>query len=194
VHSRPHICGHQLHFDSDETRIEAGGSPQHPVLTCVLYLSEAGIGGPTVLTNQRLAGDLATKSWMVAPEANRLLIFDARFLHGVLPGVGPTKDVEDRRTTLMVGFWRSLESKDKGNDGIGAGQSFPNLNTTNFTWPREMPYKEEFNALESSSESRQAKKSRSLDSYRYVEPFWKLLNPEDQFHRDDAYSGFFQGF
>jgi len=38
VHSRPHSNGHQLHFDSDETRIMAGRTPQHPIVSTVLYL------------------------------------------------------------------------------------------------------------------------------------------------------------
>lgn len=191
-----------MHFDSDETRIEAGGSPQHPVLTCVLYLSEAGTGGPTVLTNQLLAGQtLATKAWMVAPEANRLLIFDARFLHGVIPGTGPTTSCQARRTTLMVGFWRSLEAKEKGNDGIGAGQSFPSLATTQFRWPKEMLAREDFrdiatDIVPTTNNNRDSDNSivKSLDSYRYVEPFWKPLHPEDSMHSHDAYRSFFQGF
>ena len=32
VHNRPHASGHQLHFDSDETRIEEGGKPRHQLL------------------------------------------------------------------------------------------------------------------------------------------------------------------
>ena len=44
VHTRPHSNGHQLHFDSDETRIEAGRSPAHPIVSTVLFLSE-DIGG-----------------------------------------------------------------------------------------------------------------------------------------------------
>jgi hypothetical protein len=38
VHSRPHSNGHQLHFDSDETRIMGGRTPQHPLVSTVLYL------------------------------------------------------------------------------------------------------------------------------------------------------------
>ncbi|KAJ1411196.1 hypothetical protein B484DRAFT_311538, partial [Ochromonadaceae sp. CCMP2298] len=37
VHSRPHCSGHQLHFDSDETRLLAGSSPRHPLVSTVLY-------------------------------------------------------------------------------------------------------------------------------------------------------------
>jgi len=48
VHTRPHSNGHQLHFDSDETRIEAGQSAAHPIVSCVLFLSE-GIGGDAII-------------------------------------------------------------------------------------------------------------------------------------------------
>lgn len=71
VHSRPHINGHQLHFDSDETRIQTGaGKVQHPIVSCVLFVT-AGVGGPTVVTNQRITGALATKGWLAEPKTNR---------------------------------------------------------------------------------------------------------------------------
>ncbi len=124
MHSRPHVNGHQLHYDSDETRTEGGLSPRHPICSTVLYLSE-GIGGPTLATNQRLSQDnncaLASKGWMVAPKINRLVTFDASVLHGVLPGRGiPSRAgnrddnagavagavAPPRRLTFMVGFWR----------------------------------------------------------------------------------------
>ncbi len=48
VHTRPHSNGHQLHYDSDETRIEAGRSPAHPIVSTVLFLSD-DIGGKNIL-------------------------------------------------------------------------------------------------------------------------------------------------
>jgi hypothetical protein len=93
----------------------------------------------------------------------------------------------------MVGFWRSLEAKEKGNDGIGAGQSFPNLQSTHFTWPQEMLAREDFQDI-LEKDDHVTKKAKSLDSYRFVEPFWKLLNPEDRIEKNDSYRSFFQGF
>lgn len=88
VHSRPHSCGHQFHFDSDETLIYAGKKAQHPIMSCVLYLtpdSDGGesVGGPTVVTNQTLQSEgLATEGFMFLPRENRMVTFDARYLHG----------------------------------------------------------------------------------------------------------------
>ena len=62
-----------LTYDSDETGIESGGAPMHPICSCVLYLDVAddsaegsvegsrgsrgsSIGGPTLVTNQKLSG------------------------------------------------------------------------------------------------------------------------------------------
>lgn len=90
VHSRPHSCGHQFHFDSDETLICAGHKAQHPVMTCILYLtpdagSDLSIGGPTVVTNQTLQSEgLATEGIMFLPKENRMIVFDAKYLHGRL--------------------------------------------------------------------------------------------------------------
>ena len=52
VHLRPHSNGHQLHFDSDETAIEHGQQPRHPIVSSVLFVSDDAIGGPTLVTNQ----------------------------------------------------------------------------------------------------------------------------------------------
>ena len=78
---RPHTSGHQLHFDSDETAIEGGKLPQHPIVSSVLFVS-GEIGGPTLVTNQKLNGPLATDGWLVPPKKNRLVTFDAQYLHG----------------------------------------------------------------------------------------------------------------
>ena len=115
VHSRPHTSGHQLHFDSDETRIADGGTPQHPICSCILYLEEDGtIGGPTLVTDQTLQGGMATQGWMCFPKMGRLVAFDATMLHGVIPGRGPNPDPSKRRLTFMVGFWRKIEAVDRG--------------------------------------------------------------------------------
>jgi hypothetical protein len=49
VHTRPHSSGHQLHFDSDETSLETGGAPQHPLLSTVVFVNN-DLGGPTLIT------------------------------------------------------------------------------------------------------------------------------------------------
>ena len=47
-------------------------------------------------------GSEASRCWAAAPRANRLLAFDGRALHGVLPGAGAAPG---RRVTFMVNFW-----------------------------------------------------------------------------------------
>lgn len=114
VHTRPHCSGHQLHFDSDETLIEDSlrrkrtAAPKHPIASAVLYLSD-NVGGPTLVTDQVLGGPLATKGWLCAPREGRLAAFDAKYLHGVLPGRGlPPADTGSncRRLTFMVALRR----------------------------------------------------------------------------------------
>ena len=150
VHSRPHCCGHQLHYDSDESRIEAGGTPNHPVATVVLYLSQDEIGGPTMISDQLLNQSMGENTWLVHPKENRIVVFNAKYLHGVIPGVGPipTGNIHDRRLTLMIGFWKALEATDKGLDHVGAGQPYPMTRTmekdggkTQFSWPMEFQSK-----------------------------------------------------
>lgn len=107
VHTRVHSSGHQLHYDSDETVTEAGGAPRHPLASAVLYLDEDDpdglpTGGPTLVTNQRLGGGLATEGYLCYPRAGRLCVFDAQYLHGVLPGRGPMPRAGRRRLTFMV--------------------------------------------------------------------------------------------
>jgi len=50
AHCRRHAEGHQLHLDSLD---EGKGYVRHPLVSCVLYLSESqGVGGPTLMTDQ----------------------------------------------------------------------------------------------------------------------------------------------
>jgi hypothetical protein len=129
AHARPHSLGHQLHYDSEN---EGQGKVRHPLLSSVLYLS-GEVGGPTLLTNQKLGGDLADKGWMIFPKVNRLGVFDANHLHGVIPGKGVTKSIHDRRITFMIGFWDEITVRNE--DGIGASRPFPQ----NAPWIEEIP-------------------------------------------------------
>jgi hypothetical protein len=151
VHSRPHSCGHQLHFDSDETFIEDGGAPTHPLVSCVVYLEEGDTpcGGPTLVTDQVLGGRLATEGWLCAPARGRTLLFDAKYLHGVVPGrgVGPacTPDVKTtaaghgrRRLSFMVGFWRKLRARQRGPGNPGPGQDYPAKGSPRSSWRDDM--------------------------------------------------------
>lgn len=80
-----------------------------------------------MISDQILDQSIGSQAWVVSPKENRLFVFNAKYLHGVMPGVGsiPTGKIDDRRLTFMVGFWRTIEAKDKGKDCIGAGQPYP---------------------------------------------------------------------
>lgn len=54
----------------------------------MLYLSGGGVGGPTLMTDQTLGGTdgLARRGWFCHARVNRLCVFKADYLHGVVPG------------------------------------------------------------------------------------------------------------
>ncbi len=59
---------------------------RNPIVSTIVYLSE-GSGGPTLMTTQHIADKtLAARGWLAFPKLNRLVAFDAEYLHGVIPG------------------------------------------------------------------------------------------------------------
>ena len=40
--------------------------------------TQEGVGGPTLVTDQTLGGNIATKGWISHPKTNRLVLFDAK--------------------------------------------------------------------------------------------------------------------
>lgn len=107
------------------------------------------------MTNQTIMDkQLATKGWLAYPKTNRLVMFDAQYLHGVIPGKGlnpfPQRPLPDnnasvfqecsntRRLTFMVGFWDKISATPRGTDCPGPGQPFPIVEDTKYTWPAEM--------------------------------------------------------
>lgn len=157
VHTRPHSSGHQLHFDSDETRTQSTGDAAHPLVSLVLYVGENAdmVGGPTLITDQTLQSQrLAEKGWLCFPKTNRALAFDAKYLHGVVPGKGACADVNGRRLSFMVGFWASIQSTQRAGGLPGPGQLLPfpaveahdplrpNANAS-LRWPALMPLQPE---------------------------------------------------
>lgn len=118
AHNRPHASGHQLHFDSDD---EGRGGVRNPIISTILYLTDNSCGGPSLVTNQTLVDtELASQGWLAHPKKARLVAFDGRVLHGVIPGKGQGSQ---RRVTLMFAFWRDIKVR-KGNTP-GAARSFP---------------------------------------------------------------------
>lgn len=87
AHCRPHGTGHQLHFDSDD---EGRAGVRNPMVSCALYLT-SDIGGPTLVTDQAIGSSrLAQRGWATLPHTNRLLMFNGKYLHGVVRLHAPT--------------------------------------------------------------------------------------------------------
>lgn len=145
THCRQHSSGHQLHFDSDNEGKDTAGKPcvQHPIISTVLYLTptperntddSAVVGGPTLVTTQKLGDNLADSGWLASPQENRLVMFDGRVLHGVVPGRGHIpKAASDRRVTFMIAFWEELSSQEDLEGKPGSSQPLPILRNGH-TW------------------------------------------------------------
>ena len=90
------------------------GGVRNPIVSSALFLTSR-VGGPTLVTDQSIsAGGLAERGWATLPHANRLLMFDGRHLHGVIPGrgVAPAQSgTPSRRISLMVAFWPSIRER-----------------------------------------------------------------------------------
>ncbi|KAJ3101500.1 hypothetical protein HDU97_001315 [Phlyctochytrium planicorne] len=154
AHCRPHCDGHQLHFDSDDEGRErmGDGRPHHPIVSSVLYLTDGGVdidgmedddedasgvlGGPTLVTNQRIGDGLADRGWLVFPKVNRYTVFDGSVLHGVVPGRGVWPNHLDRRVTFMVAFWDDINVKSVPGEIPGSSRPYPYSRLSKFTWPR----------------------------------------------------------
>jgi hypothetical protein len=157
AHSRDHASGHQLHFDTDEARIKRGDGIHTPIISTVLFVS-AEVGGPTLVMDQSVVQErgLAESGALVYPKPNRLAMFDGSLLHGkvvlghsheypaptdvsmatgVLPGRGPSPVPQGKRTTFMVGFWESMESRPFNGECPGPGMRMPS-DDDGVQWPR----------------------------------------------------------
>lgn len=131
AHNRPHASGHQMHFDSDD---EGRGGVRNPIISTILYITE-GAGGPSLVTNQKLTdSNVATQGWVAHPRSQRLVVFDGRYLHGVVPGKGVR---DGRRVTLMMAFWDDIRIRD--GDGPGSARPFPTptINVTS-SWASQL--------------------------------------------------------
>ena len=77
-----------------------------------------------MVTNQKLGdSQLATKGWMAHAKRKRLVAFDGKVLHGVIPGKGVTEDKTNRRVTVMLAFWEHIQVREE--PGFGSARPFP---------------------------------------------------------------------
>jgi hypothetical protein len=129
-HNRPHSTGHQLHFDSDNEGL--GEKIKNPLVSTILYLNETAVegeeivGGPSLITNQLLTSTSIkrTKGWLAYPQPCRLVAFDGKVLHGVIPGKGYVGEGK-RRVTLMIAFWKHIQIRKPKKDTSGETMILP---------------------------------------------------------------------
>lgn len=131
AHNRPHPSGHQCHFDSDD---EGAGGVRNPIISTILYVS-ADSGGPSVVTTQRLDHHhLAERGYLSHPVRKRLVAFDGKVLHGVVPGKGKSPVSGGRRVTVMFAFWKHIQIRHE--NAPGSARSFP-LNSS-LRWVKQL--------------------------------------------------------
>lgn len=194
-HKRDESSGfaHQLHFDLDENSLQSykdqvvsqqmkddqsSGSTKdsenclredlHPLVSAVLYLSEQKHAAPTLVTDQTLdAGSVATQAWLCHPAENRLLLFDGKLLHGVVPFLPPKEKTKKSalnsesspRITIMMGFWAKDFNNVPSTSKLGPNMAMPTFSSQHnkktegekksaATWPSLL------SAVESSSNGR----------------------------------------
>ena len=98
----------------------------HPYVSSVLYLDDGGSSGaPTLVMDQQLDGNRSDCAWTCAPKTGRLLLFNGRLLHGVVPHIHPDRIAGPRgpRLTLMIGWWgRHVHTVP-----YAAGRQLPNM-------------------------------------------------------------------
>mmetsp|Transcript_25399 Transcript_25399/g.53113 ORF Transcript_25399/g.53113 Transcript_25399/m.53113 type:complete len:443 (-) Transcript_25399:2-1330(-) len=143
AHNRPHASGHQMHFDSDD---EGRGGIRNPIISTIIYITAEGAtkkvnatGGPSLVTNQKLSDiRLASKGWMAHPKQKRLVAFDGRYLHGVVPGKGFQ---QGRRVTLMLAFWENIKIRE--GHGPGSARPFPDNNLPEWAQHLVAPFDED---------------------------------------------------
>lgn len=135
AHNRPHPSGHQCHFDSDDEGI---GGVRNPLVSTIVYVS-ADSGGPSFVTSQRLEHDhLAERGYLSHPKPRRLVAFDGKVLHGVVPGKGKCPVDEGRRVTVMFAFWKHIDVR--WEDNPGAARPFPL--TSKHKWVNQLLFKD----------------------------------------------------
>ena len=188
AHCRPHATGHQLHFDSDNEGHTHGGA-RHPIASAVLYLS-GDVGGPTLVTDQASTStELAEQGWAVAPATNRLLVFDARYLHAVVPGRGPPPrqphtGAQRKRTSLMVAFWREIRTRPAAEPG--AARPFPRVADG---WPTLFDWDDDTAEAGNAAPPRDPPPAASW----HVRPIWEPVGAQGD-GRMPEYDECFQGF
>ena len=85
------------------------------------------------MTTQRMRSKcLAERGWLCHAVPNRLVVFNGKVLHGVIPGKGVASR---RRVTVMFAFWKDIQERGGSEEcGFGAARVFP----TKPDWARRL--------------------------------------------------------
>ena len=186
AHNRPHASGHQLHFDSDD---EGRGGIRNPIISTILYIADGDddiAGGPSMVTNQKLSDEkLASKGWMSSPKPYRLVAFDGRYLHGVVPGKGTQ---QGRRVTLMFAFWDDIKIR----RGLGKGSARPFPKNVLPPWASKLTKPMDENAAKTDNVYTNCKTTEPIELDRVYETLEGKAWKKNQ--KMPAYDEVFQGF
>jgi hypothetical protein len=127
---------------------------RNPICSVIVYLNHGTVGGPSIVTNQRLTSrNLGTvRGWMCEASCGRMVAFDGKLLHGVIPGMelsSATASVETsnrhkidgadhrRRVSVMFAFWRTIRVRNE--PGPGAARPFPTTSSSGIPlWARQL--------------------------------------------------------
>lgn len=108
----------------------------HPCVSSVIYLDDGGSSGaPTVVIDQDLQGPRSDRAWMCVPKTSRLLLFDGKMLHGVVPHINSASS-SGTRLTLMIGWWGSEVHTTDATSPLGPNMRMPNCTDSDGDrWP-----------------------------------------------------------
>ena len=109
----------------------------HPCVSSVIYLDDGGSSGaPTVIIDQDLQGPRSDRAWMCVPKTSRLLLFDGKMLHGVVPHINTSSSSYGTRLTLMIGWWGPQVYTTNATSPLGPNMRMPNCTgCDDNTWP-----------------------------------------------------------
>lgn len=115
----------------------------------VIYLSDYGVGGPTLVTTQTCTStQLASEGLMIFPKSQRVVAFAGNVLHGVIPGYGsdfsPPRNASGsivkfpRRVTWMVAFWKNVSIRAFNPQQPCACQKVPTPYESSHKWVKQL--------------------------------------------------------
>ena len=183
AHSRL-LDGHQLHFDTQD---EGRGTSRNPLVSAVLYLSNAGSG---TLVASHCHGEAPHPDDVAAaicrPFFNRILLFAGEKLHGVLPAFPGSVPRHERRLTVMVAFWDEGFGGPKRSREIGSARCFPTPEESDEKWVHQLLSTREATGHSYPSEAK-------LTPLEGTAPLWKSVDPQRPLSNLPHYNATFQG-